>query len=62
MSLISAGSISLDSTFLRSPGVDSKESILPAFVAWWVGTTPIPTQFLAPIDCSKIPETVFLNF
>jgi hypothetical protein len=22
---------------------------------------PIPTRFLAPIDCLKIPEPVFLN-
>ncbi len=22
---------------------------------------PIPPRFLAPIDCSKIPETVFVN-
>jgi hypothetical protein len=24
--------------------------------------SPIPTRFQAPIDCTKIPETVFLNF
>jgi hypothetical protein len=61
---------------LRSLGIDSKESIPPAYVAWRAGTTtlfllgidpaslcsmagrydnPIPTRFLAPIDCSKIP-------
>jgi hypothetical protein len=37
------------------PGIDSEESILPAYVAWRAGTTPIPTQFLAPIDFSTIP-------
>jgi hypothetical protein len=26
---------------LRSPGVDFKESIPPAYVAWWAGTTSI---------------------
>jgi hypothetical protein len=32
---------------LRSPGIDSKESIPPAYVAWRAGTTtPIPTRFL----------------
>ncbi len=43
---------------LKSPGIDSKESIPPAYVAWRVGRydNPIPTLFLAPdIDCSKIP-------
>jgi hypothetical protein len=24
---------------LRSPGMDSKESILPAYLAWWAGTS-----------------------
>jgi hypothetical protein len=24
---------------LRSPGIDSKESILPAYLAWWAGTS-----------------------
>ncbi len=41
---------------LRSPGIDSKAWILPANVAWRAGTiNPIPTRFLAPIDCLKIP-------
>jgi hypothetical protein len=41
---------------LRSLGIYSKELIPPAYVAWRPGTTnPIPTRFLAPIDCSKIP-------
>jgi hypothetical protein len=31
---------------LRSPGVD---------LAGWPVQQPIPTRFLAPIDCSKIP-------
>jgi hypothetical protein len=40
-----------DFKLLRSPGIDSASN-----VAWRAGTTnPIPTRFLAPIDCSKIP-------
>jgi hypothetical protein len=43
-------------TLLRSPGIDSNASAPPAFVAWRAGTiTLIPTRFLAPIDCLKIP-------
>ena len=42
--------------FLR---IDSKESIPPAYVALRAGIrqpyTAIPTRFLAPIDCLKIP-------
>jgi hypothetical protein len=35
----------------RFQGINS-----PAYVAWRAGTTsPIPTRFLAPIDCLKIP-------
>ncbi len=39
---------------LRSPGIDSKESIPPASVAWQAGTT---TLFLLifSLYCSKIP-------
>jgi hypothetical protein len=41
---------------LRSPEIDSKESIPQAYVAWRAGTR---TLFLLgswpPIDCSKIP-------
>ncbi len=51
---------------LRSPGIDSEESILPGWdrflgsskdlqrraLAGWYDNT-IPTRFLAPIDCSK---------
>jgi hypothetical protein len=36
------------------PGIDSKEPIPPAYVAWWAGNS-IPSRFLAPIDCLKIP-------
>ena len=39
---------------LWSPGIDSKESIPPAYVAWRAGTTTlflVPIRFLAPIDC-----------
>ncbi len=37
---------------LRSPGINSKVSIPPAYVAWRAATT---TLFLAPEDCYKIP-------
>ncbi len=40
---------------LWSPGIDSEEWIPPAYVAWRAYDKPIPTQFLAPIDCLKIP-------
>ncbi len=43
-----------------SPGIDSKESIPPAYVAF-AGryNNPIPTRFLlAPIDCLKIPALI----
>jgi len=64
---------------LRSPGIDPKESITPAYVALTVTEprnrfkgsdsaslcrlagrydNPIPIQFLARIDCSKIPALV----
>jgi hypothetical protein len=42
---------------LRSPGIDSKESVPPAYVA----LHPILTRFLAPIDRSKIPAQVGLR-
>ncbi len=34
---------------------ETQESIPPAYVAWRAGTITIPTLFLAPIDCLKIP-------
>ncbi len=41
---------------LRSPGIDSKASIPPAYVAWRASTrSPIPTRFLATVDCLKLP-------
>ncbi len=41
---------------LRIPGIDSKESISPAYVSLaGQNDKPIPTRFLAPIDCLKIP-------
>ncbi len=47
---------------LRSPGIDSKESITPAYVASGDRyDKPFPTRFLAPIDCSKIPTLFFSN-
>jgi hypothetical protein len=44
---------------LRSPGIDTKESIPPANVAW-AGRydNPIPTRFLVSINCYKIPAQV----
>jgi hypothetical protein len=41
-----------------SPGIDSKESIPPANVAWRTVTITLHTRFLAPIDCLKIPAQV----
>ncbi len=39
------------------------ELIPPAFVAWRPDTTnPIPTRFLALIDCSKIPALVRMKY
>jgi hypothetical protein len=39
---------------LRSPGIDSKESTPPAYIAWRAGTkTP------ALIDCLTIPAQAF---
>jgi hypothetical protein len=44
---------------LWSPGIDTKASIPPAYVAWRAGTiTPIPTRCLGPIDFLKIPAQV----
>jgi hypothetical protein len=40
---------------LWSPGIDSKELIPPAYVLAGLYNNPIPTRFLAPLDCSKVP-------
>ncbi len=41
---------------LKSPGIDSKESIPQAHVAWLTGTTTLfLLNSIAPIYCSKIP-------
>ncbi len=41
---------------LRSTRIDSKESIPPSYVSWRAVTAnPVPTRFLAPTDCLKIP-------
>ncbi len=43
---------------LWSPGIDSKEWIPPAYVAWRASTivdNPISPRVLAPIDSLKIP-------
>ncbi len=34
------------------PRVDSKELILPAYALAGLYNNPIPTRFLAPLDCS----------
>jgi hypothetical protein len=50
---------------LRSPGIDSKKGIPPAYVAWRAGTITlhIPTRLLAPMYCLKIPAQHFVpNF
>jgi hypothetical protein len=47
--------------FLRSPGIDYKELIPPAYVTWRASTISynhISTRCLAPIDCSQIPAQV----
>jgi hypothetical protein len=41
---------------LRSPRIDSKESIPPDYVAGY--DNHIPIRFLATIDCSKIPAQI----
>jgi hypothetical protein len=40
---------------LVSPGLDSKELIPPAYALAGLNNNPIPAQFLAPLDCSKVP-------
>jgi hypothetical protein len=44
---------------LWSPGIDSKEWIPPAYVAWRAST--ITLFLLAPIDCLKIPAQAFFS-
>ncbi len=44
---------------LRSPRIDSKEPIPPGCVAWRTCDNPIPTRFLAPIDCLTLPALDF---
>jgi hypothetical protein len=39
---------------LWSPGIDSKETIPPAYVAWRAGTINLFYSVQAPIDCLKI--------
>jgi hypothetical protein len=44
----------------KEPRIDTKEPIPPGCVAWRAGTTnPIPTRFLALIDCFKIQAQAF---
>ncbi len=40
---------------LRSPGIDSKESIPRLCSLAGLYDNPITTRFLAPIECLKIP-------
>jgi hypothetical protein len=40
---------------LKSPGIDSKESIPPVYVAWRAGTAICSYLVPSPIDCLKIP-------
>jgi hypothetical protein len=40
---------------LKGPRIDSKESIPPACSLTGRNDNPLPTRFLAPIDCLKIP-------
>jgi hypothetical protein len=47
------------------PGIDSEESFPPAYIAWRAGTrydNSIPTRFLTPTDCSKIPALDLVSF
>jgi hypothetical protein len=53
----SAGNFKL----LRSPGIDSMESILLAYVAWWAGTQPYYYSAPSPIACSKIPAQLLIR-
>jgi len=48
---------------LRRPGINSEESILPAYVAWRPVRQPYfkfnsVSSSQSPIDCSKIPAKV----
>jgi hypothetical protein len=47
---------------LLSLGVDSKELIPPAYVDLCQYDNPIPTRFLAPIECTKIPALTFVLY
>ncbi len=40
---------------LWSPGIDSKELIPPAYALAGLYSNHISAQFLAPLDCSKVP-------
>jgi hypothetical protein len=44
---------------LRSPRIDSKESIPPAYGLAGRYDNPIPSRFLVLIDCLKIPSLDF---
>jgi hypothetical protein len=41
---------------LWSPGINSKELIPPAYAPGGLYNNPIPTRFLVPLDCSKVPS------
>ncbi len=42
---------------LWSPGIDSKELIPPIYALASLYNNPIPAQFLALLDCSKVPAS-----
>jgi hypothetical protein len=42
---------------LWSPGINFKELIPPAYALVGLYNNPIPARFLAPLDCSKAPQT-----
>jgi len=47
-----------EAVFLKlfwSPGIDSKELILPAYALAGLYNNLIPARFLTPLDCSKAP-------
>ncbi len=48
---------------LWSPGIDSKESIPPAYVAWqaYEYDNPIPTRFLARIVVQKFQSRILFS-
>jgi hypothetical protein len=54
--ITSAGILKL----LRSPGIDSMESIPPAYVAWWAGTQPYSYSVRNPHRLFKTPGKLLI--